>query len=278
MKRFFISIVTVILLVITECHNLPAANEQGSSAAKTNILLPKAGYTSIKEKIIQISKKDYEGCYSATWDMKIPLLVDLLEKDIRNAVNDSIYKIVNLLLKDTLEYKNNVYEITYDCDTTGTSFSNPEAVGLYSKLGRNSERILSLNLYASWAAGQGGHGFGTNLSSFNVDVVNNKLLLINDLFNNANTKKLLKCLIEKRIEFPNETISLDESFNLFGSSEGDQGYGSYEYVGFRIENSSIIFSYSLVYSGRGNGINELELPLEDIKPFINKKYKWICKG
>ncbi|MBO9702345.1 MAG: hypothetical protein J7604_19195 [Sporocytophaga sp.] len=279
MKQFFLSSIAVVMILVSGCNNSSNVSEMTNKqdvGAKATKPAPEAGYTLISEKIFQISKKDYKECFSGTWDMKVPFLVNLPGKDIRNLANDSINKIVNLSLEDTLDYENNVYEVVYDCDTSDSPFSNPSTVEFYSKLGKNTRRVLSLSIYVNYAAGGGGNGFGTNLYSFNIDIAQNKILLINDLFDNENIKKLLKYIIEN-VESPNESMSLDEDFNVFGNSEDFPDYGSIEYVGFRIENTSLILNYSLSY-GRGNAINEIVLPLKDIKPFVNKKYRWLCEG
>ncbi|GAL84268.1 hypothetical protein MYP_1496 [Sporocytophaga myxococcoides] len=273
MKRFFLAIASLILVPITGFHNLSIESitiEKQEVTVKTNILLPEPGYTSIKEKIIQISKKDYDDCYSGNWDLNIPILTDLPNKDLRHKVNDSINKIVYRILADTLHYESNSGEIS-DC---GNLFDNPGTTHLYYKVGKNSRKILSINIYEDYVSGGHGVGYGTHFYAFNIDILNKRTLLIEDLFDTANSKKLSNYLKSK--ESLNEEILFDENFNIWGHSGHMRGE-IYDYVGFRIEDKSLILSYSQDFF-RANRIEDVELPLKDIKPFMKKKYRWICEG
>jgi len=109
-----------VLILVSGCKNSSTGSDTSGKQDTTqaNSLLPESeeesGYTFIKKKEIHVSKKNYEYCYSATWGLKIPLLIDFPEKDIRLAVNDSINKLVNRIFGDTLNFESNSGKIS-DC-------------------------------------------------------------------------------------------------------------------------------------------------------------------
>lgn len=241
------------------------------------------GQTVIKNNKIQFTKKNYYACYSNSLDLIVPILLPQSplaseNVDIRNVVNDSITKILRSILDDQLPLGNyDFFYLNSDCDTTSIDFTNPELIEMHYRVGKNTaESFVSLGLYVDYVAGANGNGFGTDYSAFNLDIKNNKILSIHSLFNSSNTEKLrdyiVKGIESEKIPSPNASF-YSEDFNIFGIT-GD-GTGSFTYQGFFVDTNSLILCY--IYDlGRGNAINEIEVPLVDIKKFINKEYLWIC--
>jgi hypothetical protein len=232
------------------------------------------GQTVIKTKEIHLYNKDYKGCAIASWDLRIPKLSSSSSKDVRHAINRRISKLASSVLEDTASFPDSdPKEVSPDCDTTGSPFTLEYRYKIHYDIGRNTKTLLSLQVFSESVSGGGGNGFGTDYYCFNVDLRNNKLLTIHDLFNKENTKKLRNYVV-KNTKSVNEGLDWNEYFNIFGKSEDYPATGSYEFVGFIVDKKDLVLQYSYDY-GRGNGINELRIPLKNIKSFINKKYWWL---
>jgi hypothetical protein len=236
------------------------------------------GQTIIKTKKIHFYNKDYKSCAIAAWDLSIPSLSASSAKDVRHTINRCISKLVSSVLKDTLSFPNtNPKEVNPDCDTTGSLFTLEYQYNIRYDVARNTKTLLSFQIFSESVSGGGGNGFGTDYYCFNVDLRNNKLLTIHNLFNKENTKKLRNYII-KHAKGYRELFLFDEEFNIFGKSADHPATGSYEFVGFIIDKKDLVLQYSFDHSGRGNGINELRVSLKNIKSLISKKYLWLFEN
>jgi hypothetical protein len=222
--------------------------------------------------IEEISYHSY--CNEATYDLSIPVLrTEGQHRELIKLMNDSVQSVF-AGLKDEVDpcipEENDPEEDTEE--------SNVEyEVGLRYTVYVQTNTLISIALTRSTALVGRGHGSERKPFCFNLDLSHNRAIDIDSLFDPPNKKKLEKFVREnrQRLEQEQEMSFLPlEAADIFNEKHIDGVYSYYR--GMSLTDSDIMFYYQYYM---GHGIYELDdfrLALQEIKPFINEQYQWLC--
>ncbi len=198
------------------------------------------------------------SCNAEEASLTIPYLLPDTNNSIIEKVNEAISVIIQNNFQSLLE--NPVINLEFlkgdkDCDTTNLSFQVPEKSTMEYSISQNLNNFSSFTIVVTQSpsgAGLGKMSYG--IYSYNIDLKNNQLITINDIFNTANKTKLYSLLKKKLKE------DIMEDTNL-------------QFDEFNISDKTLIIHCIADY----DTYFKVELPFESVQKLVNKKHLWIFK-
>ena len=126
--------------------------------------------------------------------------------------------------------------------------------------------------------GNGGHGKDVEIMSFNIDLLHNEFITVDNLFTPESKIKLHKYLAQLKNKIAGDFTEGDNALELFLNAAEMFGRldGYNFFVGANLDNTFLILHYSFYHGSSVTSISDIKLPLSEIKTFINKKYQWLC--
>jgi hypothetical protein len=221
------------------------------------IILNSFGQTEIKERKYKISYTDNNTCLAFNYDITIPHLTVTNDKDIRNIINDSIISIAQWSFSFFPDGQSSPIFDYIEQPCEGISLI-PEEVTMRYKVYKNTGQFLSITVSVD-VIPSGGHGGGTTNYYFNTDILNNKLVSIDSLFDPKNKNKLIKLIKTK----------FDKEQNMAFESYEEQ----IKLDGINISDMNFIAHYSVLYPSSWQ--YDVTLSSMDINNLLAKKYNWL---
>jgi hypothetical protein len=210
------------------------------------------GQTVVKDNHYKAFYYDNSSCVAFNYDLTVPHLFSVGDKDIRNAVNDSIIQIAKSIRMVHL------FDFNYEENGCNESMlESPDQTEMNYKVYTNNSKILSLQVFINFSAGMGGHDVGRNIFCYNIDLKNNSLIQLDSIFNKANKEKVFS-LFDEQLKADN--LGMEFTYKAF--------------INFNITNNDISFFYFVQQQNMKPSISEVKLPLTGLKKYLNKSFSW----
>lgn len=209
-----------------------------------------SGCTGAETAKITIDKSEYETDTSTVYAER-PVFSFMDNKELQDRLND--------------EYEKEVSSMMVEFDNAGgepLEGGNKRVLEITQEVKNNSGRILSV-LSEVYNYSGGAHGQSARTAR-NVDTVTGADLTLDDLFSDAEYKKVLNRLIEEEVESnPDEYSDLWEKPEIKDSNKRD----------FYLSGDSLVIfyqPYDLSYYARG--FVEFAIDFEDIESYLKPEY------